>query len=119
MPINRLDPDKIVKKFAKYGHTILTNNFKNYYRNVRQNFTVRDNVTNRVYTTNYNSFMQRVRRGRITKVDPFIHALNDTNTLQLIHVWINKLKSLPQHKYHIFFMSHVTYNYAPYVELKH
>ena len=51
MPINRLDPDKIVKKFAKYGHTILTNNFKNYYRNVRQNFTVRDNVTNRVYTT--------------------------------------------------------------------
>ena len=83
MPINRLDPDKIVKKFAKYGHTILTNNFKNYYRNVRQNFTVRDNVTNRVYTTNYNSFMQRVRRGRITKVDPFIHALNDTNTLQL------------------------------------
>ena len=83
MPFPRLKPEKIVKKLAKYGHAILTKNFNNYYRNARQEFTVRDNITDRVYRTNYNAFMQRVRRGKITKVDPFIHALNETDTLQL------------------------------------
>lgn len=78
----RLDPNDIIKHLADYGHSLVMSpqTFIRNYRNQRQSFQIRDNVTNRVYSTTLNNFNLRIRRGQISKTDPFLHALqlNDT-----------------------------------------
>ena len=79
----RLNQQDIINRLARYGFTITEPNFQ--YRNNKQRIRVHDDIMDRDRVTTINNLQQLIRRGRIAEVDPFLHALNrtDTSTLTL------------------------------------
>ena len=79
----RLNQQEIINRLARYGFTITEPNFQ--YRNNKQRIRVHDDIMDRDRVTTINNLQQLIRRGRIAEVDPFLHALNrtDTSTLTL------------------------------------
>ena len=79
----RLNQQDIINRLARYGFTIIEPNFQ--YRNNKQRIRVHDDIMDRDRVTTINNLQQLIRRGRIAEVDPFLHALNrtDTSTLTL------------------------------------
>ena len=79
----RLNQQDIISLLARYGFTITEPNFQ--YRNNKQRIRVHDDIMDRDRVTTINNLQQLIRRGRIAEVDPFLHALNrtDTSTLTL------------------------------------
>ena len=77
----RLSTNEIIRRFARYGFTVIDPNFQ--YRNNKQHIRVRDDIMNRELSITVNNFSCLIRRGRLTEVDPFLHALNRTDTLAL------------------------------------
>ena len=77
----RLSTNEIISRFARYGFTVIEPNFQ--YRNNKQHIRVRDDIMNRELSITVNNFSCLIRRGRLAEVDPFLHALNRTDTLAL------------------------------------
>ena len=77
----RLTNNEIVSRFGRYGFTVIEPNFQ--YRNNKQRIRVRDDIMNRERTITLNNFQSLIRRGRLPEVDPFLHALNRANTLEM------------------------------------
>ena len=77
----KLSSDQVRQRFAQYGFTIVDPNFQ--YRNNKQQIRVRDAINNTERNLSMNNFSALIRRGRIAEVDPFLHALNQTDTLML------------------------------------
>ena len=77
----RLTNNEIVSRFGRYGFTVIEPNFQ--YRNNKQRIRVRDDIMNRERTITLNNFQSLIRRGRLPEVDPFLHALNRANTLEI------------------------------------
>ena len=66
---------------ACHGFTVIEPNFQ--YRNNKQRIRVRDDIMNRERTITLNNFQSLIRRGRLPEVDPFLHALNRADTLEM------------------------------------
>ena len=77
----RLSTEQIRQRFAQYGFTVVDPNFQ--YRNNKQQIRVRDDINNTERNITMNNFSALIRRGRLAEVDPFLHALNQTETLTL------------------------------------
>ena len=77
----RLTTEQIRQRFAQYGFTVVDPNFQ--YRNNKQQIRVRDDINNTERNITMNNFSALIRRGRLAEVDPFLHALNQTETLTL------------------------------------
>ena len=77
----RLNSDQVRQRFAQYGFTVIDPNFQ--YRNNKQQIRVRDDINNNERNITLNNFSALIRRGRLAEVDPFLHALNQTDTLML------------------------------------
>ena len=77
----RLTNNEIVSRFGRYGFTVIEPNFQ--YRNNKQRIRVRDDIMNRERTITLNNFQSLIRRGRLPEVDPFLHALNRADTLEM------------------------------------
>ena len=74
----RLSTNEIISRFARYGFTVIEQ-----YRNNKQQIRVRDDINNTERNITVNNFSCLIRRGRLAEVDPFLHALNRTDTLAL------------------------------------
>ena len=74
----RLTTEQIRQRFAQYGFTVVDPNFQ--YRNNKQQIRVRDDINNTERNITMNNFSALIRRGRLAEVDPFLHALNQTET---------------------------------------
>ena len=77
----RLTNNEIISRLGQYGFTVIEPNFQ--YRNNKQRIRVRDDIMNRELSITLNNFQSLVRRGRLPEVDPFLHALNRTDTLEM------------------------------------
>ena len=77
----RLNTEEVRQRFAQYGFTVIDPNFQ--YRNNKQQIRVRDDINNTERNITLNNFSALIRRGRLAEVDPFLHALNQTDTLML------------------------------------
>ena len=77
----RLNSDQVRQRFAQYGFTVIDPNFQ--YRNNKQQIRVRDDINNTERNLTLNNLSALIRRGRLAEVDPFLHALNQTDTLML------------------------------------
>ena len=110
----RLSTEQIRQRFAQYGFTVVDPNFQ--YRNNKQQIRVRDDINNTERNITMNNFSALIRRGRLAEVDPFLHALNQTETLTLPgmtseerkirQVRKERFKGLHQIKYHNLLMNH-------------
>ena len=77
----KLTTGQVRQRFAQYGFTVIDPNFQ--YRNNKQQIRVRDDINNAERNITLNNFSALIRRGRLAEVDPFLHALNQTDTLML------------------------------------